>query len=653
MMIDPMPRPGRPADGTCGRYPVADLIQARIDGRISRRDLIRRATRLGIASPVVGVMLHATSDFAFGAPAPRPSRTRRAYQEAETVPADAPTKPTGDAQQGSVIVAGTTAEIETLHPYLTNPLDGGFDVWVGVVDGLLVYDAKQQLQPALAERFEVSRDGLTYTFELRQGVTFHNGDDFTAQAVVDSWQMIVDPEFGAYNKLGWDKIETIEAPDDHTVVMTTKEVYAPFLSYVGTTGICPSRALAEGVDLFRQEFGRRPIGTGPMKVAEWNVPEQVTLERNDDYWGRAPKLDEVVIRVVPDAGAQLAALAAGEMQVVGSTGALSATRVDAALAIEDVAVLEHPSQSWYHLDLKHVDFLRITKVRQALDFATPTQEIIDTLLKGRAVPAVADQMPGTWAHNPNIEPRPHDPERAKELMAEAGLRPGADGVLAGTPPDPRTIDPNALPPATPAATPTAGLIPFEMELWGLAGNAETQQIVEIIAANWNAIGIKTTTKFESPATIWGTQGYQFSDKMTACLYPWVNSNDPDDLFYWHSSQIPTSPTGPGYNLPAFFFPYNFQEEIDKLTEDAVAEVDQEQRKELYWQIQELLHEEVPVIFLYWAKVFPVAATTVGGFWPSAFNNLLWNVQDWYLAEGSGVRGPESGPDATSSPTPNS
>ncbi|MGH2558462.1 MAG: ABC transporter substrate-binding protein, partial [Thermomicrobiales bacterium] len=634
-MIDLVPRPDRPVDGACDRDPVGGLIQARIDGRINRRSLIRRAACLGIAAPVVGVMLHATSDFAFGAPMSRPRPEARTYQEAETAPAAAPTKPTGTAAAGGVIVAGTTAEIETLHPYLTNPLDAGFDIWVGVVDGLLMYDGKQQLQPALAESFEISRDGLTYTFQLRQGVTFHNGDDFTAQDVIDSWQMIVEREFGAYNKLGWDKIETIAAPDDHTVVMTTKEVYAPFLSYVGPTGICPSRALAEGVDAFRQEFGRRPIGTGPMAVAEWNVPEQITLARNDAYWGRAPKLDEVVIRVVPDAGAQLAALAAGELHVVGSTGALSAARVDDALAIANVAVLEHPSQSWYHLDLKHIDFLRMTKVRQALDVATPTQEIIDTLLHGRAVRSVADQMPGAWAHNPNIQPRPHDPARAKKLLAEAGLRPGADGVLAGKPPDPRTIDPNATPAAMPAATPTAGLKPFEMELWGLSGNAETQQIVEIIAANWNAIGIKTTTKFESPATIWGPQGYQFSDKMTACLYPWVNSNDPDDLFYWHSSQIPTSPTGPGYNVPAFFFPYNFQEEIDQLTEDALAEMDQERRKELYWQIQELLHEEAPVIFLYWAKVFPVAASMVGGFWPSPFNNLLWNVQDWYLTEATG------------------
>jgi ABC-type transport system substrate-binding protein len=104
------------------------------------------------------------------------------------------------------------------------------------------------------------------------------------------------------------------------------------------------------------------------------------------------------------------------------------------------------------------------------------------------------------------------------------------------------------------------------------------------------------------------------------------------MFYWHSSQIPQSPTGSGGNLPAYFFPYNFQAKIDDLTSRAAAETDQAKRKELYSEIQQLLHEEEPVIFLYWGKEFDAVAKNVGGFWPSAFNNLLWNVEQWYLTQ---------------------
>jgi peptide/nickel transport system substrate-binding protein len=319
-------------------------------------------------------------------------------------------------------------------------------------------------------------------------------------------------------------------------------------------------------------------------------------------------------------------LRTGEIQLIGSATTIQATRVDEALGYPDISVFEHSTLSWSHIDLKQWDHLRMTKVRQALDFATPSKQIIDQLLKSRALPCIADQAPGTWAYDPNIKPRPYDLDQAKKLLAEAGLKPGDDGVLEGIAPGKETKAVNA--------TPMAGGSPmkFEMELWGIAGDATAQQIVEVIAASWNSIGIKTTPKFGSTATIWGPEGYQFTDKMTAALFAWQNSNDPDDMFYWHSSQIPTSPTGSGGNLPAYFFPYNFQDKIDKLTSEAAAETDQEKRKQLYWQIQELLHEEVPVIFIYWQKGFEAVDKNVGGFWPSAFTNLLWNVQDWYLTK---------------------
>jgi ABC-type transport system substrate-binding protein len=118
--------------------------------------------------------------------------------------------------------------------------------------------------------------------------------------------------------------------------------------------------------------------------------------------------------------------------------------------------------------------------------------------------------------------------------------------------------------------------------------------------------------------------------MTACLYTWTNSNDPDDQFFWHSAYIPECPTCSGGNLPAYFHPYNFQAEIDDLTARAARLTDQEERKQLYWQIQEVLHREEPCIFIFWPKYFAAVANNVGGFWPSAYNSLMWNAAEWYL-----------------------
>jgi peptide/nickel transport system substrate-binding protein len=602
---------------------VNGLIQARINGQISRRDLLRRAAQLGIAAPVVGIMLHATSDYAFGAPSN--GRTATLARMQETIPADKPTAPEGTAQEGGTITPGSLNEPDTLNPYLTQ-LVTTTDVTVAIVQTLLKYDSNQQLQPQLAEGFEISEDGLTYTFKIRQGVKFHNGDPFTGQDVIDSWQMIMNPDFAAFNQLGWDKITDVTISDPATLVMKTSEPYAPFITYVGTGNpIAPSAELKKGPDAFKQDYGRNPIGTGPMKFVEWKAKEQITLERNDDYWGTKPKIEKVFYRIVPDDNTQLVQLKTGELQIASSDGAIGATRVDEALEIDGVNVLEHSTQAWSHLDLKHVDFLRMTKVRQALDFATPSKQIIDQLLKGRALPSIADQAPGTWAFDESIQPREYDLDKAKALLAEAGLKPGKDGVLEGPTPAPDDSDPNTQP--------APGEVkPFEMEFWYIAGDSQSERIAQVIGASWSSIGIKTDLKSESTATIWGPEGYQFTDKMTACLYAWYNSNDPDDMFYWHSSQIPQSPTGSGGNLPAYFFPYNFQAKIDDLTSRAAAETDQSKRKELYAEIQQLLHDEEPLIFLYWAKEFDAVAKSVGGFWPSAFNNLLWNVEEWYLTQ---------------------
>ncbi|MCC7276270.1 MAG: ABC transporter substrate-binding protein [Alphaproteobacteria bacterium] len=623
-MVDLNARPDRYGEDGPDLDSVNGLIQARIDGVISRRQLMRRAAALAIAAPVVSVMLHATSDMAYGAPSQGRDRAllEAAQAAGKTVPVEGPTKPEGEPKAGGAIITGTTEEPDTLHPWLSQ-LVTSYDIITGVFDGLLRYDSNQKLNPGLAESFEISNDGLTYTFTLRQGVKFHNGDTFGPQDVVDSWKMLMNKDFAAISNLGWDHITDIKTPDDKTVVMETKEVYAPFISYVGGDNgsvICPSSEMAKGVQAFKTEFGRqRVIGTGPMKFKEWVPKQQVVVEKNADYWGNPVHLDSVTIRVIPDDSTQRVQLRTGEIQMAAGAGSLGALRVDEALGIEGVTVLEHPSPGWSHLDLKHVFFLRHPDVRRALDFATPSQDIVDKLLKGYSVRSVADQQPGTWAFNPDIEGRPFDIEQGKKLLAGIGLTQDADGIWEGKAPvnDPMVLD-----------GPQKKL---EIELWGVAGDTTQQQILQVVAQAWGQLGVKTSTNFQDVSTLWGPESYQWQpDTMTACLYSWFNGNDPDDMYYWNSSQIPDSPTGTGGNAPAYFYHYNFQDEIDKLTEAGVQETDQDKRKEIYFKIQELLHDQVPVIFISWGKLFPVIRNNIGGFWPSSFNRLLWNVQDWYL-----------------------
>ncbi|HEX5500720.1 MAG TPA: ABC transporter substrate-binding protein, partial [Thermomicrobiales bacterium] len=232
-MFDLVPRPDRYGDNPPEPTTVDELIQARIDGRLSRREMIRKALQVGIAAPVVGVMLHATSDMAKGAPTQKPESRTVDFQSAKTVPADKPTKPAGEPKEGGTLTIATNEEPDTLHPWLTQLVTAS-DLTVGIADALLLYDSTEKMIPGLATEFSVSKDGLNYSFTLRDGVTFHNGDKFTADDVINSWKMIMNPDFGAFNTNGWDKVTDIKV-DGNTLTMVTKEVYAPFLSYVGPT----------------------------------------------------------------------------------------------------------------------------------------------------------------------------------------------------------------------------------------------------------------------------------------------------------------------------------------------------------------------------------------------------------------------------------
>lgn len=503
---------------------------------------------------------------------------------------------------GGTLTIGIVEEPETLNPYITQ-LVTSFNVLSGVMEGLLDYDTNQKLQPRLAESHSVSDDGLTYTFKLRKGVTWHDGQPFTAADVVATWQIIMNADFAAFSQLGWDKITKIDTPDDHTVVMKTSEKYAPFITYVGASPIAPKHLIDKGLDSFKQAFGRAPVGTGPFKLAKWDSAQAITLEKFEGYWdaARKPQLDKIVMKIVPDTNTLMVQLKTGEVQM---SDAVPSLQVEEAQKLPNVTVMLRDGTEWTHMDLKFIDFLTDKRVRQALDYATPKQQIVDQLMKGLGTVAFGDQAPGTPWINPNLQPRPYDLEKAAVLLQEAGFTKNADGILE------------------------KDGQPLVIEHWVPSGDEQTRRVQQVIAASWRKLGIQVDEREEDIKSIWGPNGYQFTKAMTAGQYSWTNGNDPDDMFYWHSSQIPSDPTGTGGNVIGFFQQFDFQKEIDTLTEQAAGETNLKKRQKLYWQIQELLHEQVPAIFMYWGKRIYAAPKNLAGFKPNSYNYLLWDAQDW-------------------------
>ena len=574
-----------------------DLLQAGLNRRISRRGLISRARDLGLAAGVTGILLSATGLDASAANEPVTDGKK--------------TKPAGREVKDGRITVGVVGSIDTLNPYTTNLYAQGFDVLAGVMDGLVGYDSRQRLKPLLADGYTISDDGLTYTFTIRPDVVFQNGERLTARDVVASWQMIMNKDLPVWSRLGWDKIASIDVPDDRTAVVRTAQLFAPFLSSIAagqftTCAICPANELERGVDAFRERFDTKPIGTGPFRIKSVRQSE-ILLERYARHWAGDPRLERITVRIFADYEEQLAALRAGEIQVAGRTGTTGAQNLTDALAIDGATVLQFPGLTWGHLDLKNVGWLMDSRVRQALDYATPRKAIIDEVLKGCGQIGAADQAPGSWAFSQSLRPRSLNHERAASLMERAGFELDGDGRLV------------------------RDGVPFEIDLWGEEGDEQAEPILRMVAESWARIGVSSRINLAQPSDLWGPTGYQFTDRMTAGFYRWANVNDPDDMYYWHSSQIPTHPGGPGGNVPAFFNEYEFQEQIDDLTSRAAAETDPVLRKNLYIEIQDLLHEQVPAIFLFWDYNYSAAANTIGNYLPSAFTYLLWNAREWYLA----------------------
>ena len=549
---------------------------------ISRRQFLTRTIRLGLAAPLLAGCVAQTA-----APAAPVATAPAAASEPQL-------------QTGGTLTIGVIEEPETLNPLITQ-LVTSFNILAGVVDSMLTFDTAQILQPALAESYTVAADGLTYTFKLRKNAKWHDGPAFTSADVKATHNIVMNPDFGAFSQLGWEKVTDLQTPDDYTVIMKLDTPYAPFLTYVGFGNIVPKHWIDKGVEPFKSEYGRKPIGTGPFKLSKWESAQFIELDRNPDYWGTPPRLDKIVLKIVPDTNTLQVQLKTGEVQL---TDAVPPRDIEGVKALPNVTVSLIDGTEWTHMDLKYIDFLMDKRVRQALDFATPKAEIVDKLLKGLGTVSFGDQAPGTPYFNPNIEPRPYDLDKAAALLTEAGFAKNAQGILEK---DGK---------------------PLEIEYWVVSGDDAVKQMQQVIAASWRKVGIAVDAREENINSIWGPNGYQFTQKMTAGQYSWTNGNDPDNVFYWNSSQIPKDPESTGGNVIAYFNKFSFQKEIDDLTNAGAAEVDVEKRKAIYWKIQELLHEEVPVIFLYWGKRIYAAPKNLTGFKPNTYNYLLWDAADW-------------------------
>lgn len=419
--------------------------------------------------------------------------------------------------------------------------------------------------PRLAESWEISDDGLQYTFALRQGVTFHDGTPFNADAVVFTIKRQTDANH-PFHALGdfrlarlylW-AVADVVALDDHTVQFTLSEPIGPFLYWLTTgAGLIVSPT---AVETYGQEFGNNPVGTGAFQFVEYLRGERLVLEANEDYWGDVPAIDRLIVLPITDPEGRLAALESGTAQFVLD---ISPDAVSLFADNSNYQIFQgFPGHIWYiALNQRSVAAFQDIRVRQALNYAVDKEAIVNDILQGSGNVAASpfSQTFSDWVP-PDVQPYPYDPERARELLAEAGYENGFELTLI---------------------VPTGGFAmqnPVDMSLF--------------IKSNLEAVGLTVNIETrEFPAYYESFQ--QGNYEITPRAW-YSNQSDPDNFltnFFLASRQPPPEGQG-GLNATYYTNP-----ELETIINAQRSEPNQERRRELVHEAIRIIHEDAPWLFI--------------------------------------------------------
>ncbi|MGV6846771.1 MAG: ABC transporter substrate-binding protein, partial [Marinibacterium sp.] len=458
-----------------------------------------------------------------------------------------------------VLVVGQIAEPKSLDPAAVTAVND-FRILVNLYEGLTVYKpGTLEVAPGLAESWDISEDGTEYTFSLRPGVTFHDGTAFDAKAVKFNFdRMLIEDH--PYHDTGpfplsffFSAIEETTVVDDMTVKFKLNAPYAPFLSNLAyPTGlmVSPAAVMAHGA-----EFGRNPVGTGPFKFIEWRSNEAVVIERNPDYWGKPAGTKAVVFRPITDANTRVAEMLAGGIDMMVEVPPTSLSKFQG----DGFKVVEQAGPHVWFLILNAKDGPMADKrVRQAANYAINKEAIVNDVLEGTAEVAAGPTPPAfAWAYNSDLDPYPYDPDKARALLAEAGAE-GAKLTFYVTEGGSGMLDPVAM------------------------GTA--------IQADLAAVGLDVTIETYEWNTFLGEVNPGLEGKADMAEMAWM-TNDPDTLPFL-ALRTEAWPDKGGFNSGYYSNP-----KVDELLEAARVSTDQGERARLYKQMQTIVHDDAPWVFV--------------------------------------------------------
>lgn len=463
-----------------------------------------------------------------------------------------------DSKFGGVLVFGRSGDSVGLDP--GRETDGEsfygsratYDTLVEFVPG------ETAVRPALAESWDFSEDGLSVKFNLRAGVKFHDGTPFNADAVVYSFERQFKEDhpandFGPWKYWGYmdmdNIVESVTALDDLTVEFKLKKREAPFIANLAMDFAAIVSPTAG--EKYGEELTSNPVGTGPFKFVSWIKDDSIVFERNADYWGGDVYLDRLILKVIPDATSRWLALKKGEVDVIDFP---SPEDLDEIKSTDGIKVIQQEGLNvgYLALNTEKAPYDNV-KVRQAMNYAIDRDEIVAGVYGAAGKPAKNPIPPTMWSYNDDIEAYAYNPEKAKELLAEAGY---ADG--------------------------------FETEIWAMPVarpyNPNGKKVAEIMQAQLAKVGIEVSIISYD----WGT----YLDKTDmgehqAAMLGWTGDNgDPDNFLWVLLSEMAAE-------KPAGNISFWKNSEFTALLSEAKEEMDIAKRTVLYRQAQVIFHEEAP------------------------------------------------------------
>jgi peptide/nickel transport system substrate-binding protein len=422
-----------------------------------------------------------------------------------------------------------------------------------------------EVKPMLAERWEISPDRMKYRFYLRKGVTWSDGVEFTADDVVYSYNKIMDPKVSsAQLKVYYIDIKNCMKINRYTVEFTYTKPYYLALIFCGGMPIVPKHIFDNGTDFNTHKNNRFPVGTGPYRFERWDTGKSIILVRNERYRGAKPEIRRVVYKIIAEGSVALQMLKKGEIDLMGVRDIEWVRQTNSKKFTDNFFKLKYYTPSFSYIGWNEQrPYFKDSRVRLAMTHLINRKEILDKLLFGLGEIVTGPFYIFGKANNKSLKPWPYDPERAKQLLKEAGwIDRDGDGFL----------DRDGK--------------KFSFTFTISSGSKFAERLVSILKEDFSKAGIDMDiNRYEWAVYLDKIQSRNFD----ATSLGWSDPDFQDDPYQiWHSSQIKGGSNYIGFS----------NREADRIIEKARTEFDENRRNIMYHRFHEILHNEQPYTFMY-------------------------------------------------------